>query len=158
MESNIMRFMQTFLLFVFLQVLLSCNKINSKSKNLFSNQVLQSKDTVVKDLNNSDSLLPNRRFGKSEIINPKFEKKLILGVWTKSYEDPSCVFEINENSLLLCDYDGDGERLYKIIGDSIFLDNPHTIFQGRIIDATGNKLIIHWQENESPETLLRWRE
>jgi hypothetical protein len=105
-----------------------------------------------------NNLLPNTRFGKSEIINSKFDPKLIFGVWTLSYDDPACNFEINEKSLLLCVYDGDGERLYRIIGDSIYLDNPALIFKGKILNAIKDTLIIHWQQNDTPETLLRWKD
>ena len=102
--------------------------------------------------------LPNKRFGKSEIINPKFDPNLIFGVWTFSHDAPACEFEINEKRILLCDYDGDGERFYRIINDSIFLDNPSLIFKGKILNSTNDSLIIHWQQNEKPEILLRWKE
>ncbi|MES2780852.1 MAG: hypothetical protein V4651_13245 [Bacteroidota bacterium] len=97
------------------------------------------------------------RFTKSEISHPKFRNELIFGVWTHSTDAPSCDFEINKRRLLFCDYDGDGERFYKIIGDSIFLDNPTIMFKGKILSVTRDKLIIHWQNNAKPEILLRWK-
>lgn len=101
--------------------------------------------------------LPNKRFGKSEIIKSKFDPNLIFGVWALSYDDPACNFEINKKRILLCDYDGDGERLYRIVYDSIFLDNPSLIFKGKILKSTQDTLVIHWQQNEKSETLLRWK-
>ena len=106
----------------------------------------------------SEEPLPNQRFKKSEIIAPTFDPNLLFGVWTRSADAPACEFEINKKRLLLCDYDGDGERLYKIKKDSIFLDNPTLIFKGRILSVSKDSLVIHWQENDKPEILLRWKE
>lgn len=114
-------------------------------------------DNFESKLNLKDSL-PNKRFSKSEIINSKFNTKFIFGTWTLSYNEPACSFQINEKCFSFCDYDGNGERLYKIIVDSIFLDNPYLIFKGKILQATGDTLIIHWQNNQIPETLLRWKD
>ena len=105
-----------------------------------------------------DDPLPNQRFRKSEIVSPTFEPELLFGVWTLSADAPACEFEINRKRLLLCDYDGNGERLYKIKKDSIFLDNPTLIFKGRILSVSKDSLVIHWQENDKPEILLRWKE
>jgi len=115
------------------------------------------KQVVHSTLNLNDSL-PNKRFGKSEIINSKFNPKLFFGIWTLSYDDPACDFEMDEKVLSFCDYDGESDRLYKIIVDSVFLDNPFLIFKGKIVKATGDSLIIHWQENKTPETYLRWKD
>lgn len=101
---------------------------------------------------------PNKRFGKSVIINSAFDTSLIFGVWTKSYDDPACDFELDARRFLICDYDGDGERLYKIIGDSIFLDNPYNIFRGKILNAVGGSLVIHWQNNEYADSLFRMKQ
>lgn len=120
-------------------------------------------DNVSKTTNiaSSDSLLRThvvgREFTRSQIINPNFEKDLIFGVWGTSLDAPACDFEIDEKRFLLCDYDGDGERMYLIIGDSIFLDNPTLIFKGKILKVNIDSLTIHWQETKSPEVLLRWK-
>ena len=98
-----------------------------------------------------------RDFSKSEISDPSFDKELLFGVWGASLEDPACEFEINEKRLLLCDYDGDGERIYLITGDSIFLNNPMLVFKGKILKITRDSLVIHWQENEEAQVLLRWK-
>jgi hypothetical protein len=98
-----------------------------------------------------------RPFNKSEIVNPSFDEKLIFGVWGASLDDPACEFEINKDRFLLCDYDGDGERIYSITGDSIYLKNPTLIFKGKILRVTTDSLVIHWQNNQEPEVLLRWR-
>jgi hypothetical protein len=121
---------------------------------------IQAEDTIVpepeiQELNLTDSL-PNQRFGKSAIINSKFDTKLLFGIWVKSNDDPACDFQWNEKVFSFCDYDGNPDRLYKVNGDSLFLDNPYLIFKGRIINATKDTLIIHWQENEKPETFVRW--
>jgi hypothetical protein len=106
----------------------------------------------------SEEPLPNQRFTKSEIIAPTFDHNLLFGVWAFSDDAPACEFEINKKRLMLCDYDGNGERLYKINKDSIFLDNPNLIFKGRILSVSKDSLVIHWQENDKPEILLRWKE
>jgi hypothetical protein len=111
----------------------------------------------------TDSITSNRivpstkqKFIKSEIINPDFDTALIFGIWGTSLTAPACEFEITANHLLLCDYDGDGQRFYKIIGDSILLDNPTLVFKGKILRVTKDSLILHWQNNDKPEVLLKW--
>ena len=151
--------MRTLLLYTFLIgscAILSCTHSN--------NPVVENKATqgTMESEKHKDELfdnepLPNKRFGKSEIIKSKFDPNLIFGVWALSYDDPACNFEINKKRILLCDYDGDGERLYRIVYDSIFLDNPSLIFKGKILKSTQDTLVIHWQQNEKSETLLRWK-
>ena len=137
----------------------SCGSGVDKSKTVEIKQDSLPATTFLKESEEtSEESLPNRRFKKSEIIEPTFDPELLFGVWTISYEAPACEFEISKKRLLLCDYDGDGERLYKIKKDSIFLDNPTLIFKGRILSVSKDSLVIHWQENDKPEILLRWKE
>lgn len=137
----------------------SCGSRDGKSKTIEIKQDTLPVTTLAKEsAEQVEEPLPNQRFGKSEIIAPTFDPKLLFGVWTLSDDAPACEFEINKKRLLLCDYDGDGERLYKINKDSIFLDNPTLIFKGRILSVSKDSLVIHWQENDKPEILLRWKE
>ncbi|THU34874.1 hypothetical protein FAM09_23050 [Niastella caeni] len=118
-----------------------------------------SKKIFIKgDPANYNDTLPNKRFKRSEIVSCSFKKEALFGTWTTSYENPACDFKIDEKEYFLCDYDGDGSRLYKIVKDTLFLDNPYLIFKGLILKATGDTLVIHWQENEEPEKLLRWKD
>ncbi len=133
------------LFFFYLALLISCTESKVKISSTSTEVDSGPKATVNK-----------QKFLKSEIISPSFDKELIFGVWGTSIDAPACEYEINEKRLLLCDYDGDGERLYKIFGDSILLDNPTLIFRGRILKLTNDSLIIHWQNNKAPEILLRW--
>ena len=146
-----------------LSLLLACNKtFEAETTNTPKPKATKenSNDLEETELNESEYEVPppNTRFGKSQIINSRFDPKLIFGVWTHSHKDPACEFEINEKRLLLCDYDGDGERLYRIENDSLLLDNPWSIFRGKIVSVNKDTMVIHWQENESPEILLKWKD
>lgn len=134
-----------------------CNDHGSKSKEA-KQEKLEATIVQKERIDTLEEPLPNQRFKKSKIVVPTFDPNLLFGVWTLSPDAPACEFEINEKRLLLCDYDGNGERLYKISKDSIFLDNPTLIFKGRILSVSKDSLVIHWQENDKPEILLRWKE
>lgn len=129
-------------------------KISDKTADSISNKKL----FIHGDPENFEDSLPNKRFKKSEIISCSFKKEALFGVWTTSHDNPACDFELSAKKFLLCDYDGDGSRLYKIEKDTLYLDNPFVLFKGLILKATGDTLVIHWQENENPETLLRWKD
>ncbi|MBC7384038.1 MAG: hypothetical protein H7296_13800 [Bacteroidia bacterium] len=106
----------------------------------------------------ADKSMPNRHFGTSKITKPNFDTHLLFGIWADKTDASSCNFEINADHMLYCDYDGNGERLYTINGDSIFLDNPTLIFKGKILSVTKDSLVIHWQNNKTAERLVRWIE
>lgn len=134
----------------FVWLLSSCSETNTHST--------ENIDSTPKQQSHWDTkgTLPNRRFGKSSIIHPKFDPQLIFGSWETTDGDPGGCCEINEKRYLLCDYDeGDPKRLYRIESDSIFLDNPYLIFKGKILKATGDTLIIHWQENKNPKVFIK---
>jgi hypothetical protein len=133
----------------------SCSSKDDKSK---TKEIKQDTLPTTSPKEPEEEPLPNQRFKKSEVIAPTFDPNLLFGVWTLSADAPACEFEINKKRLLLCDYDGNGERHYKINKDSIFLDNPTLIFKGRILSVSKDSLVIHWQENDKPEILLRWKE
>lgn len=137
------------ILFLFICLSLSCNEER--------NVLFKQKASSVKD-EQADKSLPNQHFGKSEIVKPNFDPQLLFGIWADKKDASSCNFEINKTRVLYCDYDGNGERLYKINEDSIFLDNPTLIFAGKIIRLTKDSLVIHWQNNKKPERLVRWIE
>jgi len=100
----------------------------------------------------------SKRFNLSEIVNPLFPKNQILGTWTTSQENPSCDFLITERSFIYCDYDGNGERLYRIVKDSIYLDEAEGIRKGRILNASGDTLVLRWDEYADVDlTFIRWK-
>ena len=71
----------SFFLFILL-ITSSCTQTNNRSQH----------DNARPNENNDSAIddpLPNKRFGKSEIINPKFNPKLIFGVWALSYDAPA---------------------------------------------------------------------
>jgi hypothetical protein len=108
------------------------------------------------DHNVSDSL-PNRRFGKSEIINSMFPIKALLDVWTSSNTSTE-IFLTEEYFVIREDSPDkseslDHKNLYKIIEDSIFIDTPFSIQRGKIIRASCDTLVIHWRQNNKPDTL-----
>lgn len=137
-------------------VILSCQDKNKPLPDTVAKDSLPVKKVVTPE-QNEDEMLPNQRFGKSEIINPKFPRDLLFGIWAEK-DSPACDFTIDEKVFFLCDMEGDSDRLYLINGDSIFLDNPTLIFKGKIINVTKDSLIIHWQQNENPQVLLRWKD
>ena len=120
--------------------------------------VINKKIFIKGDPENYNDSLPNKRFKKSEIISSSFKKEALFGIWTTSNDNPACDFTLSEKEFFFCDYDGDGSRFYKIVKDTIFLDNPYLIFKGLILKATGDTLQIQWQENENPQTLIRWKD
>jgi hypothetical protein len=131
---------------LFITLLFSC-KPNRKQQD-----VAPSKNSV--DTSKTASI-PTQQISSSTISNPAFDKNLLFGIWGVS-NAPACEFEINEKRLLLCDHDGDGERFYKITGDSILLHNPSLTFRGKILKLTKDSLVVHWQNNKEPERLTRW--
>ncbi len=113
------------------------------------------------DLNNSDNSIsdsiPNNRFIKSEIINSKFPVKSLLdNIWKLSQTDTETFF--TEESYIIRNNPDNlesfrHERLYKIIEDSIYIDTPFSIQRGKIIRASCDTLVIHWRQNNKPDTL-----
>jgi hypothetical protein len=98
------------------------------------------------------------RIIKSEIVSATFDQELLYGIWTVSNTDPTCAFEITEKIFLYCDYDGNGERQYKVYKDSIYLYDSTLIYRGSIISVSKDSLVIKWEDRESPDILLRWQE
>ena len=133
-------------------------KQNDPHNSTVDSPAVSRKIFIKGDPENYNDSLPNKRFKKSEIISCSFKKEALFGIWTTSNDNPACDFDLNAKEFFLCDYDGDGSRLYKIVKDTLFLDNPYVLFKGLILKATGDTLVIQWQENENPETLLRWKE
>ncbi|KAA2239560.1 hypothetical protein F0L74_25520 [Chitinophaga agrisoli] len=154
--------MQPFTVLVFsgLFLLSACAGNESTSTTTFDDSAVTMQDAVT----DTDSLMAARyapvskRFKSSEIINSAFPTAHILGTWTHSLDEPGCDFLINAQAFMYCDYDGNGERLYRIEADSIFLDEAATIRKGRILIASGDTLAIRWDElRDMPDTLIRWR-
>jgi hypothetical protein len=132
-------------------------KQNDIGNNSVDTPAVGKKIFIKGDAENYNDSLPNKRFKKSEIVSCSFKKEALFGIWTTSNDNPACEFDLKEKEFYLCDYDGDGSRLYKIEKDTLFLDNPYVLFKGLIVKATGDTLVIHWQENEEPQTLVRWK-
>lgn len=97
-----------------------------------------------------------RKFSSSSFSSSIFKADSIYGVWTLSNDYPHCGFEINAKRFLYCDYDGNGERFFKIVEDSIFLDGEE-LYKGHIIKADSDTLIIQWDDGEEDNVNIRWK-
>lgn len=126
--------------------------------NLDSLSLKKKKSDFYKNCSDNTVSFPNSRFGKSEIINSLFPVKSILSpIWNLSKTGTQIFF--TEEYFVTREYSQDNsekvdqKNLYKIIEDSIFIDNSYSIRRGKIIRASCDTLVIQWRPNIKPDTL-----
>ncbi len=155
-------FMQPFTILVFsvLFLLSGCAGNEISTTTTFDDSAITMQDAV----SDTDSLMAARyapvskRFKSSEIIDCTFPKANIMGTWASSPNNTSCDFLITDKAWMYCSYDGNVMRLYRIVADSIFLDESAAIRKGRIRIASGDTLAIRWDEQPGmTDTFIRWR-
>jgi hypothetical protein len=91
---------------------------------------------------------PNNEHPKhNKIINPKFNLKLLYGIWTYDLEGPHADFELTKKSFYVVDYDGNGDMPYIINQDTITVYYLDYVSVGIIKSLTKDTLKIDWDKN-----------
>ena len=100
------------------------------------------------------------RPGESKILNSKFSKKKLFGVWVQDPgpETPHATFELDEKFFYVVDYDGDGNMPYLIKEDSITVYYNDFITKGKILESKNSgELTIIWKNSKRPTVYYTWK-
>ena len=92
------------------------------------------------------------------IINFKFDKNLLFGIWLKNGDKNLEGFKILENEFYFFGYNGNRNLRYAIDNDSITLygDNYYFNLKGVIKKFDTKNLIINW-ENKTTNEYKKWK-
>ena len=92
------------------------------------------------------------------IINFKFDKNLLFGIWLKNGDKNLEGFKILEKEFYFFGYNGNRNMRYAIDNDSITLygDNYYFNLKGVIKNLDNKKFIINW-ENKTTNEYKKWK-
>ncbi len=93
----------------------------------------------------------------SRIINPLFPPEKLFGIWAIDLSAPHADFWLDEDAFYLAEADEEGNRPYIIDEDSIKIYYKNFTARGKIVRATGDTLVLHFNEGEE-SCYLRWKE
>ncbi len=140
------------LLIICILIAISCDKKSIVKATKIENSIWQKKHNRIVEANfekNPDNKreLNIDRPKQSKIVKPKFDSKLLFGIWTLDPDGPHADFELTKKSFYLVDYDGDGAMPYIIDQDTIKVYFNDYCSIGLIKNATKDTLKIDWDEN-----------
>jgi hypothetical protein len=105
--------------------------------------------------------IPNiERPVKSSVKKSKFSVDKLFGIWVNdpSVDVPHATFTLDKDYFFVVDYDGDGDMPYEIEKDSITVYYNDFIKKGCIVEANSTeRLVIRWEETESPTIYYKWK-
>ncbi|PKH69103.1 hypothetical protein CXF59_02250 [Flavobacterium sp. ALD4] len=101
----------------------------------------------IQTVTEKNARLNNEHPKQTKIINPKFNLKLLYGIWTYDLEGPHADFELTKKSFYVVDYDGNGDMPYIINQDTITVYYPDYVSVGIIKSVTKDTLKIDWDKN-----------
>jgi hypothetical protein len=93
----------------------------------------------------------------SRIIDSKFPPKNLFGIWVLDRTAPHADFWLDADAFYLAEADEEGNRPYLIELDSIKVYYKYFTARGKILKATGDTLVLHFNEGEE-SCYLRWKE
>ncbi|MGL2987181.1 hypothetical protein ACSVH5_06255 [Flavobacterium sp. RSSA_27] len=154
--------MKKYLLFIFVLIIISCTKKESTKKaNIEKSTIDKTENRIVETVSEKNTDIENvqniEQPKQSKIINPKFDSKLLFGIWTYDPEGPHADFQLTKKSFYVVDYDGNGDMPYLINKDTIKVYYKDFISVGIIKNATKDTLKIDWDEN-GITNYVKWKE
>ena len=154
--------MKKYLLFIFVLIIISCTKKESTKKaNIEKSTIDKTENRIVETVSEKNTDIENvqniEQPKQSKIINPKFDSKLLFGIWTYDPEGPHADFQLTKKSFYVVDYDGNGDMHYLINKDTIKVYYKDFISVGIIKNATKDTLKIDWDEN-GITNYVKWKE
>lgn len=149
--------MKSYFLLIIILILVSCKKIETKIENSkFNKKENKNLDTFsIKrtSLNQEKSINKPK---ESEIINSKFDLKLLFGIWTYNSKSPHADFELTIKSFYVIDFDGDGNMPYIINQDTIKVYYDDFVSIGVIKNVSEDTLKIDWDQN-GVTNCVKWK-
>jgi hypothetical protein len=154
--------MKKYLLFIFVLIVISCAKKESTKKaNLEKSTIHKTENRIVETVSEKNTDIESvqniEQPKQSKIINPKFDSKLLFGIWTYDPDGPHADFQLTKKSFYVVDYDGNGDMPYLINQDTIKVYYNDFISVGIIKNATKDTLKIDWDEN-GIINYVKWKE
>ena len=154
--------MKKYLLFIFVLIVISCTKKESTKKaNIEKSTIHKTENRIVETVSEKNTDIESvqniEQPKQSKIINPKFDSKLLFGIWTYDPEGPHADFQLTKKSFYVVDYDGNGDMPYLINKDTIKVYYNDFISVGIIKNATKDTLKIDWDEN-GITNYVKWKE
>lgn len=141
--------MKKYLSIIYLIILVSCNKTESRKEKHVENSILPKKEnTIVESVSEKSTDIENSKHPKqSKIINSKFDLNLLFGIWASDPDGPHADFELTKKSFYVVDYDGDGAMPYILNHDTIKVYYEDYVRVGIIKSVTKDTLKIDWDKN-----------
>jgi hypothetical protein len=112
---------------------------------------------IIQTVTKKNARQNNEHPKQTKIINPKFNLKLLFGIWTYDPEGPHADFELTKKSFYVVDYDGNGDMPYIINRDTITVYYPDYVSVGIIKSVTKDTLKIDWDKN-GIVNCVKWKE